>query len=82
MGSGRHSFERIFETMWDKKNQDWLQGIHTIRLLIHHSSLLNKKQWAINKRPYLELVKEKLNLPFEIEYIELPYYISDKKKGK
>ena len=82
MGSGRHNYNRIFETMWNVKEKDWLEGIHTIRVLIHHSSKKNKKNWTINGRPELELMEEKLELPFEIEYIELPYYKSDKRGTK
>ena len=79
MGSGRHSYNRIYETMWDYKLKDWKDGIHTLRVLIHHSSKKNKKDWMINIMPDLILIEEKLKLPFDIEYIELPYYKSDKR---
>ena len=82
MGSGRHSFNRIYDAMWDSKILNFKDGIHTIRVLIHHSSLQNKKNWAVIHRPLREMQDGKIKLPFDIEYIELPYYKSDKKRGK
>ena len=82
MGSGAHSFNRIFETVWDPKTKVFNDEINTLKVLIHHTSTKNKKQWVVNVRPQLELIQDGLGIPFEIEYIELPYYKSDKKSSK
>tara|TARA_R110000744_G_C19309860_1_gene556603 strand:- start:48 stop:1460 length:1413 start_codon:yes stop_codon:yes gene_type:complete len=82
LGSGAHSYNRIFETIWDAKIQDWEKGIHTIIIVVHHTSLQNKKDWKKSVQPKLIAIEEKLGLPFEIDYTELPYYKSDKKRGK
>ena len=81
MGSGRHSYNRIFETVWDPKIQDFPKGVHTLVVLVHHTSLQNKKEWKKSVQPKLIAIEEKLNLPFEISYEELPYYKSDTKRG-
>ena len=82
LGSGSHSYNRIFELIFDAKIQDWKKGIHTIIVLVHHTSLQNKKEWKKSVQPKLIAIEEKLDLPFEIDYTELPYYKSDKTRGK
>ena len=76
------SYNRIFELIFDAKIQDWKKGIHTIIVLVHHTSLQNKKEWKKSVQPKLIAIEEALGLPFEIDYTELPYYKSDKTRGK
>lgn len=82
MGSGRHDFDRIYENAWDEKEDDWDDEIHTVRVLIHHSSLLKRKHWRSKSQPQKIAMVEKIGLPYDIEYEELPYYESDSKKGE
>ena len=81
LGSGAHSYNRIFELIFDAKINHWKKGIHTIVVLVHHTSLQNRKQWKKAVQPKLIAIEEALGLPFEIDYIELPYYKSDKKRA-
>lgn len=82
LGSGAHSYNRIFETMWDSKTENWKAGKSTLTVLVHHTSLERRKAWKKTVLPKLISIEEKLELPFEIDYLELPYYKSDKQMGK
>ena len=82
MSSASYRLDRIIMEGWDSKISDFDVEVHTIKVLIYHSQKINREDWDLNGLRNAKKVILALNLPFDVEFIPLPMYQSDKTKGK
>ena len=80
MSSASYRLDRIIKEGWDGDEFD--EKIHTVKVLIYHTEKKNRKDWDLNGLSDESKLIVALNLPFDVEFITLPMYQSDKTMGK